>query len=194
MRLDDDFARTRGCERGDPHDVDVKGRADGSGPMKMPYSEPGRGGPASPGKKHSCALCSRCNGSLVDQSHAAYSSAAMRRETVTYWLFVTVGFAQLGALVLIGDSTVRAKGLIPVILMLVWLGRRSRTAWWIFLVFNALELTLSAVLVLGSASGASAGSGTLWGDVITILLGSAVLIAILLSRPMRAWTSPSTVA
>jgi hypothetical protein len=96
--------------------------------------------------------------------------------------------------VLIGDSTISTKAQIPVGLMVVWLGRRSRTAWWIFLVLNALEFIFTAALVLGSASGRSAGSGTQWGDVITILLGSSALIAILLSRPMRAWTSPPAVA
>ena len=118
----------------------------------------------------------------------------MRREAVAYWLFVAIGFAQLGTLVSIGDSTISTKGLIPVVLMLVWLGRRSRTAWWVFLVVNGLEVILTAALVLASVNGASAGSGTLWGEVITILLGSLVLTAILLSRSMRSWTRPPAAA
>lgn len=115
----------------------------------------------------------------------------MRRETVAYWLFVAVGCAQLGTLVLIGESDISPKGVIVVLVMAAWLGRRSRTAWWIFLVGNACEFILTAVIVLGSASGASAGSGTEWGDVIAILLGSSALLAILLSRPMRMWTRSS---
>lgn len=118
----------------------------------------------------------------------------MRRETVAYWLFVAVGFTQLGTLVLIGDSDISTRALIPVILMVAWLGRRSRTAWWIFVLVNACEIIATAAIVLASASGTSAGSGTLWGDVITILLGSSALIGILLSRPMRDWTSPPAVA
>lgn len=117
----------------------------------------------------------------------------MRREAIAYWLFVAVGFAQLGALVLIGDSDISAKALIPVLVMVAWLGRRSRTAWWIFLVINTCQLILTIAIVLGSPSGASAGSGTLWGDAITVLLGSSALITILLSRPMRVWTRPPAV-
>jgi hypothetical protein len=118
----------------------------------------------------------------------------MRKDMVAYWLFVAVGFAQLGTLVLIGESDISTRALIPVILMVVWLGRRSRTAWWIFVLVNVCEFVATVAIVLGSASGASAGSGTLWGDAITILLGSCALIGILLSRPMRAWTSPPPVA
>lgn len=65
--------------------------------------------------------------------------------------------------------------------------------WWIFLVANACEFILTAAIVLGSASGASAASGTDWADVITILVGSSALITILVSRPMRVWVRPSAV-
>lgn len=113
----------------------------------------------------------------------------MRRETLAYWLFVIVGFAQLGALVLIGDSDISTRGVIPVLIMIAWLGRRSRTAWWIFLLVNACEFLMTFAVVLGSVGAGSSGSGTDWGDVVTILLGSSALVAILVSQPMRAWTS-----
>jgi hypothetical protein len=111
-----------------------------------------------------------------------------------YWLFVCVGFAQLGVLAVIGESTITARGLVPVVLMVAWLGRRSRAAWLIFVALNAIALLATGALVLSSATGAPPGGGVLWGDTMTILIGAAALLLILLSRPMRSWMSATRAA
>ena len=118
----------------------------------------------------------------------------MRSRPTAYWLFVCIGFAQLGALALIGESTISLKGLIPIALMVAWLGRRSRAAWLTFIVINAVEFIATAALVLSSATDGPAGGGVLWGDTATILVGSAALLVTLLSHPMRAWTRPASAA
>jgi hypothetical protein len=111
----------------------------------------------------------------------------MRRDRLAYLLFVLVGAAQLGALVLIGDSQIRKGGLLLMVLLVVWLGRHSRTAWWLFTIGNG------ALLLFGAIGIAGGGGHVLWGDVIALLLGSALLLAILLSRGMRAWVRPAAI-
>lgn len=109
----------------------------------------------------------------------------MRRDLASYWLFVVTGFAQLAAFALLGESHMTLRGIVPVTLMVAWLGRRSRTAWWIFLIANLWLFTAALALVIGSRG---PGSNILWGDVITALVGTSALLIILLSRPMKVWT------
>jgi hypothetical protein len=104
----------------------------------------------------------------------------MSRERLAYLLFVVTGAAQLGALVLIGDTRFDKGGIVLMVVLTGWLGRRSRVTWWLFVAGNAWLLVASGPLLL-------AGSHVIWGNAIAITLGSAGQLAILLSRPMRAW-------
>ncbi len=108
----------------------------------------------------------------------------MSRERLAYLLFVIVGFAELGALIAIGESRIDKGGIVLIVVLVVWLGRRSKAAWWLFVVANAYLLIASAPLVVSS------GGGVLWADVIATGLGSSMLLVILLSRPMRRWVRP----
>jgi hypothetical protein len=105
----------------------------------------------------------------------------MARERLAYLLFVAAGFAQLAALLTIGSTRVDKGGIVLLVILVAWLGRRSRTAWWLFVTGNAWLLLASAPLLISS------GAHVVWGDVIALAGGSSVLLAILLSRPMRAW-------
>ncbi len=132
----------------------------------------------------------------------------MRRDQLAYLLFAIVGFAQLGTLLLIGDSQISRGGVVLMVLLVAWLGRRSRTAWWLFLIANTALVILGAALAFSSQTNVSVSRGAdgvvttvthptstiLWGDVLTVLLGSALLLAILLSRPMRTWVRPAVAA
>jgi hypothetical protein len=106
--------------------------------------------------------------------------------TRAYWLFVVVGFSQLAALVLIGHSTIALKGVAVVCALVIWLGRGSSAAWWLFVVGNAAQLLVALSVVLASSSGSSFGTGIDWADVIAIIEGSSALLAILLSGGMRS--------
>jgi hypothetical protein len=101
-----------------------------------------------------------------------------------YVLFVGIGAAQLGALALIGDTRFNKGGIVLMLVLAGWLGRRSRGAWWLFVVGNAW-------LLLGSVPLLLAGGHVIWGNAIAITLGSAGQLAVLLSRPMRAWLRPA---
>jgi hypothetical protein len=101
-----------------------------------------------------------------------------------FWLFTITGFAELTALLAIGESTISRASIIVLCALVVWLGSGSRTAWWIFVVGNALALSLTLPLAFATTSGNS-GGGTLWGDVIATGLGSVALLAMPLSPPMR---------
>jgi len=99
--------------------------------------------------------------------------------TTSFWLFVAVGYAELLTLVLIGDSTVTLAGAIGITAFVVWLGRGSRAAWWIFVIITGV-LLLSTLAVL-----LSSGGHILWGDVITIIVGSVIELALLLRPELR---------
>jgi hypothetical protein len=110
----------------------------------------------------------------------------MPRHRLAYLLFVAVGFAQLGTLVAIGDSRISKGAVVVLILLVGWLGDRSRIAWWLFVLSNAWVLVWTAVF-LGSS-----GVHMNWGDVITGFVGSFGLLAILLSPDMRTWVRPAS--
>jgi hypothetical protein len=107
----------------------------------------------------------------------------MSRERVAYLLFVIVGAAELSALAVIGDTRFNKGGIVLVVVLALWLGRRSRVAWWLFVAGNALPLLASALLM-------ASGGHVMWGNAIVLSLGSALLLAILTSRPMRRWVVP----
>jgi hypothetical protein len=110
----------------------------------------------------------------------------VRREQFGYLLFVFVGFAQLAVLVLIGDTRINAAGVFILVILVAWLGRRSRAAWWLFVAMNGWFLLGDLALLFSS------GGSLIWGDVIATVLGSSLLLAILLSRTMRTWIDPPT--
>jgi hypothetical protein len=132
----------------------------------------------------------------------------MRRDRIAYLLFAVVGFVQLGVLLLIGETRIDKGGLLVLIVLVAWLGRRSRAAWLLFVIANLWLLLATIGLSLGSTTQtltslsstgsrvthvittASPGSRVIWGDVITTVLGSGMLLAILLSRSMRTWVRP----
>lgn len=107
---------------------------------------------------------------------------------MAYLLFVVVGLALLGALALIGETSFNRGGVIFVLAVAAWLGRRSRTAWWLFVAGNALGLLFSLPLIV---SGLGSRGQIILGNAIALTLGSSLLLAILLSRPMRAWVRPA---
>lgn len=110
--------------------------------------------------------------------------ASMARARLAYLLFVIVGAAQIGALAAIGDTRFSKGGIVLMVVVAVWLGFRSRAAWWLFVVGNAWLLIATAPLV------ASSSGHTMTGNVIALAFGSAVMLAILLSGPMRTWVRP----
>jgi hypothetical protein len=61
----------------------------------------------------------------------------MSKERLAYLLFVVTATAQLGALVLVGDTRFNNGGIVVMIVLAAWLGLRSRAAWWLFVVGNA---------------------------------------------------------
>jgi hypothetical protein len=107
----------------------------------------------------------------------------MARERLVYVLFVATAAAQLGALVLVGETRFNKGGIVLMVILATWLGRRSRVAWWLFVAGNAW-------LLLGTGSLLLPGGHVIWGNAITITPGSAGQLAILLSRPMRTWIRP----
>jgi hypothetical protein len=108
----------------------------------------------------------------------------MARERVAYLLFVIVGAAQLAALAAVGDTRFNKGGIVLMVVLAAWLGFRSRVAWWLFVAGNAWLLLASAPLL-------ASGGHVIWGNAVALALGSALLLAILLSRPMRAWVGPA---
>jgi hypothetical protein len=107
----------------------------------------------------------------------------MSKERLVYLLFVVTGASQVGALVLVGDTRFNQGGIVLMIVLAVWLGLRSRVAWWLFVVGNAWLLLVSGPLLV-------TGGHVIWGNAIALALGSAVQLAILFSRPMRTWVRP----
>jgi hypothetical protein len=104
----------------------------------------------------------------------------------SFWLFAATGFAELIALLLIGESTMSVKAVAVICLLVVWVGRGSRVAWWLFVAANSFVLLTTWALMLGSGAGTGGpGGGTDWGNVIVLSVGSAALLVILLSPAMR---------
>ena len=101
-----------------------------------------------------------------------------------FWVFAVTGFAELGALVAIGETTMSLRAAVIIGVMVLWLGRGSRAAWWVFVIANALALVMTSSLVVGSSSGPGR-SSTAWGNVAVLSVGSVALLAILLSPTMR---------
>jgi hypothetical protein len=106
------------------------------------------------------------------------------RERISYLLFLAVGAAQLAALAAIGDTRFSKGGIVLMVVLAAWLGRRSRVAWWLFVVGNVYLLLASAPLL-------ALGRHVIWANAIALALGSMLLLAILTSRPMRRWIRPS---
>lgn len=105
-----------------------------------------------------------------------------RHVSRAYYLFVALSLAQFTAFMAVGQTQVKAAGVLLFALALLWLGRGSRTAWWLFVVANAGLLLFT--LVLFSASESSAG-GIVWGNLIAVVVGCPALLATLLSSGMR---------
>ena len=114
---------------------------------------------------------------------STYATHSMSRERLAYLLFLVVGTAQLGALAVIGDTRFSKGGIVLMVVLAAWLGRRSRVAWWLFVAGNVYLLLASAPLL-------AAGGQVNWANAVAITLGSVVLLAILSSRPMRRWVRP----
>jgi hypothetical protein len=106
------------------------------------------------------------------------------KERLSYLLFLVVGATQLGALALIGDTRFSKGGIVLMVVLAAWLGRGSRVAWWLFVVGNVYLLLASAPLL-------AFGGHVIGANAIALALGSAMLLAILTSRPMRRWVKPS---
>lgn len=109
----------------------------------------------------------------------------MLMRTRSFWLFAATGFAELGALLAIGETSMSLKAVAVLCGLLVWLGRGSRVAWWLFVIANGFVLLMTLAIALVSSKGGSGGGGTLWGNVIVLSVGSVALLAVLLSRTMR---------
>jgi hypothetical protein len=107
----------------------------------------------------------------------------MSRERFAYLLFLVVGAAQLGALAVIGDTRFSKGGIVLMVGLAAWLGRRSHLVWWLFVAGNVWLLLASAPLL-------ALGGHVNWANAIALVLGSVVLLAILSSRPMRRWVRP----
>ncbi len=112
----------------------------------------------------------------------------MRRDQLAYLLFVVTDFAQFGVLEAIHGIRTSKGAVVVLVLLVAWLGRRSRTAWWLFVIGNGWLVLGSLPLLISS------GGHILWGDTIAVGLGSSVLLAILLSAPMRRWSRPGASA
>jgi hypothetical protein len=64
----------------------------------------------------------------VGQPVSLIDMGALRHNRI-YCVFVGVGTLQLALLAAIGESQITLKGLIPVFLLVLWLGYGSRVAW-----------------------------------------------------------------
>lgn len=109
----------------------------------------------------------------------------MPRYRIAYLLFVAIGFAELATLVEIGKSRITTASVIGLMILLVQLGRRSRIAWWVFVLCNGWLLVSSASF-LGSSGEVT------WGNVITLWIGSSALLTILVGPDMRTWIKPTS--
>lgn len=109
----------------------------------------------------------------------------MPRHRIAYLLFVAIGFAELATLAEIGHSRITTAAVIGLVILLVQLGRRSRIAWWVFVLCNGWLLVSSASF-LGSSGEVT------WGNVITLCIGSSALLTILVGPDMRTWVKPTS--
>jgi hypothetical protein len=96
-------------------------------------------------------------------------------------LYVLANVVQLVVLVAAGVVTDFHLGaLVPDAVLVVMLARRNRLAWWLLIALNGLPVLLSATLI---------GAGTLWGNLVLSDGTALVLLALLVSEPMRAYVS-----
>jgi hypothetical protein len=104
------------------------------------------------------------------------------RTSPTVALYVLANVVQLVVLVAAGVVTDFHLGaLVPDAVLVVMLARRNRLAWWLLIALNGLPVLLSTTLI-------GAGS-TLWGNLILSDGTALVLLALLVSQPMRAYVS-----
>ena len=104
--------------------------------------------------------------------------------TRSFWLFAAVGFSELAALLLLGETTMTPVAVVVIAVLVLWLGRGSRAAWWLFVAANTLALLGTLLMAFASSTGGSGGS-TDWGNVAVICTGSVVLLGVLFSPAMR---------
>lgn len=103
------------------------------------------------------------------------------RVSPIYAVFVAASAAQVGLLVATGVvSDFHLTNLIPLAVLIVLLGRRSRVAWWLLVAVDAIPLLWSTTLW---------GPGTLWLHVVLFAMGGSVLLVLLVCRPMREFVS-----
>jgi hypothetical protein len=96
-------------------------------------------------------------------------------------LYVLANLMQLVVLVAAGVVTDFHLGaLVPDAVLVVMLARRNRLAWWLLIALNGLPVLLSTTLV---------GAGTLWANLILSDGTGLVLLALLVSQPMRAYVT-----
>jgi hypothetical protein len=107
------------------------------------------------------------------------------RRPWAYLLFVLLTGAQLGLFVLAGVlSHVSTHGSEFMLVLIVALAFRSRIAWTLLVLLNAIPLLAVLMAPLGSSS--STGSGhVLWGHLALMLITGIALEATLLSPAMR---------
>jgi hypothetical protein len=104
--------------------------------------------------------------------------------TRSFWLFAAVGFAELGALLLLGETTMTPTVVVVIAVLVLWLGRGSRVAWWLFVAANSFALLGTLGIAISSSTNGLSG-GTDWGNITVICVGSVVLLMALLSPAMR---------
>jgi uncharacterized membrane protein len=96
-------------------------------------------------------------------------------------VYVLANVMQLVVLVAAGVVTGFHLGaLVPDAVLVVMLARRNRLAWWLLIALNGLPVLLSTTLL---------GAGTLWGHLILSDGTGLVLLALLVSQPMRAYVT-----
>lgn len=103
----------------------------------------------------------------------------MRSLPRVVWLYVVLQIAQPVLFELVGalSGPINKRGSVFVALLLVGLVYRSRVAWTLLLLMNAV-LTLPVLAILG-------GGNVLWTHVAAAVGTSAALVALLASRHMR---------
>ena len=107
--------------------------------------------------------------------------ALLTRSRTVFGLYVVLSVAQVVLL----SATRTTSGfslahLVPGLVLIVLLGRRSRAAWWLLVAFDVIPLLFTTLLL---------GPGVLWTHVALFVGSSIVLLAVLVSRPMRAYVS-----
>jgi hypothetical protein len=96
-----------------------------------------------------------------------------------FWIVVALTALQPGLLVLVGaQHGLNDRGAAFVVVLLVALARRSRVAWGLLLVIDAIPLL---------AIGAAWGPGVIWSHLFVMVASSAALEAALLSPALRRY-------